>query len=415
MKTTVVGSWHLASIYAAGLCTLGHEVRLVCRDDVRRGYERGEPPVYDSGLQEAIARFARAGKLSFTSDMNDRANAADVCFLAEDVKVISTGVDLVDFRQLFDATLNSGHFKTIAISSQMPLGTCRDLQRASGEVRIVYLPEFLRLGDALAIFLHPDYIVVGGDEAPQQQVLDFFSGIECPKFRVTLEEAEMAKHAANVFMALTVSFISELTKFSEPYNVNLEKVGEIMRKDRRIGAKAYVLPGMGFSGETVERDIRVLLQLGRTHGITLPLLEKVIEVNNEHNRFIEKRLRNKLGVVRGARIGFLGATYKPSTSTLRGSLFAALMEALAKDGAHIRLYDPYVEQFEFLTPQVEEVFKDADAVVIGVAKKEFQALDLPHLVGTMKRRIVIDAANMLPKAVVRDLRLDYASIGRGTV
>jgi UDPglucose 6-dehydrogenase len=415
MKTTVVGSWHLASVYAAGLCTLGHDVRLLCRDEVRRGYERGEPPVYELGLREAIDRFVRAGRLSFSSDMNDRANAADVCFLAEDVKVIPSGVDLVAFRELFDAVRGSGNFKVIAISSQMPLGTCRALQKASAQVRIVYLPEFLRLGNALAIFLQPDYIVVGGDEGPQQHVLGFFSGIDCPKFRVTLEEAEMVKHAANIFMAVTVSFLSELTKFSELYDVNLQQVGEILRKDRRIGSKAYVLPGMGFSGETVERDIRVLLQLGRTHGITLPLLEQVIEVNNEHNRFIEKRLRSTFGNLRGVKIGFLGATYKPSTSTLRGSLFAALMEELAKEGARIHLYDPYVEQFEFLTANVEDIFKEADAVVIGVAKLEFQALDFPHLVETMNRRIVIDAANMLAKQVVRDLQLEYASIGRGAV
>jgi UDPglucose 6-dehydrogenase len=415
MKATVVGSWHLASIYAAGLCTLGHEIRLNCRDDVRRGYERGEPPVYEPGLREAVAGFVKAGQLSFSSDLSDRTHAADICFLAEDVTVVPSGVDLVSFRKLFDETVGNGNFKTICISAQMPVGTCRELQKANPSIQIVYLPEFLRLGDALALFLHPDYLVVGGGAGAQQHVLDFFSAVDCPKFRVTLEEAEMAKHAANILMAVTVSFISELTKFSEMYDVNLEKVGEILRKDKRIGAKAYVLPGMGFSGETVERDIRVLLHLGRTHGISLPLLEQVIEVNNEHNRFIEKRLRSTFRHFGGVKIGFLGGTYKPSTSTLRGSLFAVLMEALAKEGASIRLYDPHVEQFDFLTANVEEVFKEADAVVIAVNKKEFRTLDYPHLVGMMNRRVVVDAANLLQKDVARTLGLEYASIGRGAV
>jgi UDPglucose 6-dehydrogenase len=415
MKTTVVGSWHLASIYAAGLCTLGHEVRLVCPDDVRRGYERGDPPVYEPGLHAAIEGFVKECKLSFSSDMNDAANAADICFLAEDVKVIESGVDLPSFRELFDAVLASSHFNIVAISATLPLGTCRELQKTGSAVRIIYFPEFLRFGEALARFLHPDHLIVGGDEGAQQRVLDFFSGIDCPKFRVTFEEAEMAKHATNVFMAVTVSFVSELTKFSELYDVNLEKVGEILRTDRRVGPQAYVLPGMGFSGETVERDVRGLLHLGKIQGIRLPLLEQVMEVNDEHNRFIEKRLRRRFNDVRGVKIGFLGATYKPSTSTLRGSLFAVLMEKLAKEGAYIRLYDPYIAQFEFLTSNVEDVFKDADAVVIAVSKREFRALDYRHLVGTMNRRIVIDAANLLEKQVVRDLQLDYASIGRGVV
>jgi UDPglucose 6-dehydrogenase len=415
MKTTVVGSWHLASIYASGLCTLGHEVRLVCSDEVRRRYERGDPPVFEPGLREAIERFVQGRQLSFSSDMNDPANAADVCFLADDVKVIATGVDLPPFRQLFDAVLASNHFRVVAVSATVPLGTCRQLQQAAGAVAIVYFPEFLRFGESLARFLQPDHLIVGGDEAARERVLGFFSDIDCAKFRVTLEEAEMAKHATNAFMAVAVSFVSELTKFSEIYDVNLERVGEILRKDRRVGSQAYVLPGMGFSGETVERDVRGLLHLGRVHGITLPLLEQVIPVNDEHNRFIEKRLRSKFSDFHARKIGFLGATYKPATSTLRGSLFAVLMETLAKEGACIRLYDPHVEQFEFLTSNVEDVFDAADAVVIAVPKKEFKALDYRTLVGRMKRRIVIDAANLLDKQAVRDLQLDYASIGRGVM
>ena len=415
MKTTVVGSWHLASVYAAGLCELGHSVRLVCRDDVRGGYDRGDPPVFEPGLKESIARFVQAGMLGFSSDLRDPANAADVCFIAHDVEVVASGVDLTVFRQLFDTALGSGHFTTIAVSSQLPIGTTRELQEAAGNVGIVYLPEFLRLGNALALFLKPDYVVVGGDEGPQQQVLDVFAGIDCPKFRVSFEEAEMAKHAANIFMAVTVSFISELTKFSERYNVNLEKVGAVLRKDARIGAKAYVLPGMGFSGETVERDIRVLLHLGKSQGIDLPLLEQVIAVNNEHNRFIEKRLRSKLGDWRGATVGFLGATYKPSTSTLRGSLFAPLMDDLARAGARVCLYDPHLEQSEFLTRDVTEVFRDADALVIAVSKKEFKDFDYRALVPLMKRRVVIDAANLLEPTLARELQLDYASIGRGVL
>ena len=415
MKTTVVGSWHLASIYAAGLCTLGHQVRLVCRDDVCRGYERGQPPVYEPGLREAIDAFAKEGTLSFSSDVADPANVAEVCFLAEDVKVVASGVDLASFREIFDAVLASRHFKTIAISAQMPLGTCRDLQGAAPGVSIVYLPEFLRLGDALARFLQPDYLVVGGEDAAGRQVLGYFDGVACPKFLVTLEEAEMTKHAANVFMAVTVSFISELTKFSELYNVDLGRVGEILRKDTRIGAKAYVLPGMGFSGETVERDIRVLLHLAETHGLRLPLLQQVIEVNNQHNRFIEERLLEKLGNFHDRKIGFLGGTYKPSTSTLRGSLFAVLMEDLVSQGARVQLYDPHVSDFELLTANVEDVFRDADAVVIAVGKKEFRELDYPSLVSQMKRRLVVDAANLLDKKSARDLGLDYASIGRGVL
>ncbi|MDP3727710.1 MAG: hypothetical protein Q8R35_03690, partial [bacterium] len=336
MKTMVIGSWHLASVYAVGLASLGHEVRLVAPEAVRVRYDSGDPPVFEPGMQEAIARLRSEGKLSFASVIP--ADGDGVCFFAEDCQVTESGVDLAAFRLLFDPVASSGRFGVIAVSSQMPLGTCRELQNAFPGVRITYFPEFLRLGAALERFGKPDFIVVGGEPDAAAAVLEFFAAVGCPKFTVTLEEAEMTKHAANAFVATSVSFISELTKFSERFNVNLERVGAILRNDQRIGPKAYVMPGMGFSGETVERDIRVLIDLAAKSGFDLPMLREVIAVNNEHNRFIERELSRALPDVRGQKIGFLGATYRPSTSTLRGSLFAALMERLAADGAAIALF-----------------------------------------------------------------------------
>lgn len=414
MKTTIIGSWHLASVYAIGLATLGHEVRLVAPSEVISDYKEGKPPVFEPGVAEGVNRFSKEDRLSFSSEIKDPANAAEVCFLAEDCKVTEKGIDLESFQKLFIEVASTGRFSIIAISSQAPLGTCRSLAALHPEISLVYFPEFLRLGNALKIFLEPDYMVFGGDEAARNKVAEFFSSISAPKFFVTWEEAEMAKHAANTFVATSVSFMSELTKFSEQFNVDLTKVGEIMRHDKRIGPKAYVMPGMGFSGETVERDLRVLLQIAREKGISLPLFEQVIAVNNEHNLFIEKKIDALFPDVAGKKIGFLGATYKPHTSTLRGSLFAALMEKLADAGATVALYDPHVEGSSFLVASPRQVFENADALVISVSKKEFSQIPYGEYASIMKRKIIIDAANLLEKKSVQALRLDgYFSIGRG--
>lgn len=413
MKTIVVGSWHLASVYAVGLFALGHEVRLIVPEEVRKNYEAGKTPVYEPGLEEEMEHARREGRLSFSSDINDTANSSEFCFFAEDCKVTEAGVDLILFRELFDPAASSHQFKTIIISSQLPLGTCRNLAKDYPDLNIVYLPEFLRLGSALERFLKPDYIVIGGNKSVTSKVMEFFSAIDCPKFEVSLEEAEMAKHAANIFVAMSVSFVSELTKFSESYNVNLERVGEILRHDKRIGSKAYVLPGMGFSGETVERDIRVLLNLAKKVNIDLPLFREVVGVNNEHNLFIEKKLKDKFPILSGLKIGFLGATYRPFTSTLRGSVFASLMEKLAGQGAEVLLFDPHVEDFAFLTKRVENVFDGSEAVIISVPKACFKDIDYPKMVRLMRGRVLIDAANLLALDQARALGVDYYSIGRG--
>lgn len=413
MKATVIGSWHLASVYAAGLATLGHEVRLVSGDDAYQRYLVGEPPVFEPGLGQAIREHSASGRLAFSSDISDPANAAPIAFLAEDVKVVPSGVDIGSVSESFRRAAASGNFRTVSISSQLPVGTARELARSSPGVALAYLPEFLRLGDALNRFLKPDYIVVGGEPEVTASILELFSAVECPKFQVTLEEAEMAKHAANAFMALTVSFISELTKFSRTYDIDFSRLGEILRCDKRIGSKAYVLPGMGFSGETVERDLRVLLSRGKELGVRLPLLEEIIPVNEEHNRFIERALQARFPDFKGLVIGFLGATYKPVTSTLRGSIFAELMINLSAEGADVRLFDPHVKAFDYLVGDPAAAFDGADAVVIAVAKPEFRGLDFAALTSRMRRPAVIDAANLLPKDLVRALKLDYECIGRG--
>ena len=413
MKTTVVGSWHLASVYAVGLGTLGHEVRLVSPPDIAVGYKAGKPPVFEPGMEEGIRELRQAGRLSFSPDISDPSNAAEVCFFAEDCKVTGSGVDMASFRALFDEVAKAHPWKILVVSSQLPLGTCRELAKAYPGIAILYFPEFLRLGVALERFLKPDFMVMGGEPSAAAAALEFFSAIECPKFPVSLEEAEMSKHAANAFVATSVSFISELTKFSERFSVNLEKIGQILRHDKRVGPKAYVMPGMGFSGETVERDIRVLIDLAQANGFELPMLREVINVNNEHNCFIEKKLAEKIPDVRGKKIGFLGATYRPFTSTLRGSLFAALMEKLAAAGADVALLDPNIESSPFLQPSAQEVFDGADALVISVSKPAFRGLDYLALTRRMRGRLLIDAANLLPPDSGHTLGMEYFSIGRG--
>ena len=412
MKITVYGLWHLAEVYAIGLCRLGHKVNLVSSREVYQNYKNGKPPVFEPEIAEGIKRYTESGKLYFSDNINDPKNVANICFFAQDVNITSSGVDIKDIKSHFDRVAKSRNFKTICLSSQLPMGTCRKWQKENKSINIIYFPEFLRFGDALKRFIEPDYIVFGGEARAVKKVSEVFKNINCPKFFVSWEEAEMSKHAANIFVAMTVSFISELTKFSKDFNINFEKIGEILRADKRIGQKAYTLPGMGFSG-TVERDIRVLINKAKQLKKRLPMLEQIIAVNDEHNKFIENELRARFKTFRNKKIGFLGATYKPFTSNMRGSLVAPLMEKLKKEGARVVLYDPLVENNSYKIDSIGEVFSAADAVVVAVGKKEFREASYKKLISSMKKKIIVDAANMFKKDEAKKLGVDYLSIGRG--
>ncbi len=414
MRITVYGLWHLAEVYAVGLCELGHEVRLVSHGDVFENYKKGRPPVFEPGIAERIKEYTKSGKLFFSDNITDPKNKADVCFFAQDVNIVSRGVDMKDIQNHFNRIVKSKNFKIICVSSQLPIGTCRKWQEKNKNIGIVYFPEFLRFGDALKRFIEPDYIVLGGDKRYVDKVLDVFSNIKSPKFPVSLEEAEMSKHAANIFVAMTVSFVSELTKFSERFNVDFDKIGEILRADKRVGSKAYTLPGLGFSG-TVKRDILVLINEAKKFKKRLPMFEQIIAVNDEHNKFIEYQLRSYFKSFKGKKIGFLGATYKPFTSNMRGSLVAPLMGILKKEGAKVVLFDPLVEDNIFKVGSIDKVFSDADAVVVVVGKKEFKEVSYRNLISSMRRRIIVDAANMFKKEDVKKLGVSYSSIGRGNL
>ncbi len=412
MKTTVYGSWHLAEVYAVGLCKLGHRVNLVSDREVYQNYKNGKPPVFEPEIAEGIKKYTESGKLSFSDNIADPKNKADICFFAQDVNIIPEGIDMADIENHFKKVAQSNNFKIICVSSQLPIGTCRKWQEENKNIGITYFPEYLRFGDGLKRFVEPDYIVLGGEPEITKEVLEVFQNVNSPKFSVTLEEAEMAKHAANIFVAMTVSFISELTKFSEHFNVNLERIGEILRQDKRIGPKAYTLPGLGFSG-TVARDVIVLINEAKKLGASVPLFEQVIAVNDEHNKFMERELKSRFKDFENKKIGFLGATYKPFTSNMRGSLVLPLMETLEKGGAKIALYDPLVEDNPYKVNSIEEAFSGADVVVIAVAKKDFKEAPYDKLIPAMRAKVIIDAANMFKKEDAKKLGADYVSIGRG--
>ena len=412
MKVAVYGSWHLAEVYAIGLCKLGHKVNLISDTEAYKDYKNGKPPVFEPEITEGIKEYTKKKKLSFSNNTADSKNKADICFFAQDVNITPKGVDMRHIQGHFKKVVESKNFKTICVSSQLPIGTCGGWQKQNKNIDIVYFPEFLRFGDALRRFVEPDYIVLGGSKAGIQKVSKVFSGVSSPKFFVSLEEAEMAKHAANIFVAMTVSFVSELTKFSEAFNINFEKIGKILRADKRIGPKAYTMPGLGFSG-TVKRDIVVLIEEAKRLKKKLPMFEQVIAVNNEHNKYIENELRVRFKAFQGKKIGFLGATYKPFTSNMRGSLIAPLMEKLKREGAKVVLFDPLVENNSYKISSASEVFEKADAVVVSVGKKEFREIPYKKLISLMKKKIIIDAANMFTKEEAEKLKVDYTSIGRG--
>ena len=238
----LIGLWHLGTVAAAGLASLGHTVRATDPDPrTVAALKHSELPVFEPGLAEAVARERAAGRLEFVASVAEAARGAEAVYIT---------------------------FDTPVVMSQVPAGTLAQLQTRLAEAptlaaRLIYQPENLRLGRALETFLSPDFLVVGAaDPDDAQEFLRLYTGISTHALPMSWESAELSKHAVNAFLASSISFANELADLAEVTGADVREVMQVLRRDRRIGPQAFLDPGPGFSGGTLARDVQTLRGLG---------------------------------------------------------------------------------------------------------------------------------------------------------
>jgi len=253
----------------------------------------------------------------------------------------------------------------ILISTQLPVGSTRQVQEAffkkypEKKLIFAYSPENLRLGRAIESFSKPERIVVGlhnnkGKEKIEAVLKPFCNNIEW----MSVESAEMTKHALNAFLAASISFINELAIICEKVGADAREVERGLKTDPRIGVRSYLKAGSAFAGGTLARDIVFLGSIGKSLSIPTPLITAVNISNQEHKMWSLEKLKMVLGDFQDKTVAVLGLTYKPGTDTLRRSSSIELCENLVKNGVNLKCHDPslkklppmYEKKFNFLTP-----------------------------------------------------------------
>ena len=288
---------------------------------------------------------------------------------------------------------------------------------------MAYVPENLRLGQAIERYLHPDMLVVGADDPEAQERVDrLFAAIEAPRVRTDLATAEMAKHAINTFLATSISFANELANLSQLEGADTDALLQVLRLERRIGPRVPLAPGMGFAGGTLARDVKALEDVGERHGYAARLLEAVLRVNDGQQGLPIRWLEQAYGTLAGRRVGVLGLTYKPGTSTLRRSSSVAMIRRLVQAGAVVSAADPEADldeiadlpPFEFGRDPYRTAV-DADALVVATPWPEFAALDYARLRVGMRHPLVLDMPRLLDRAALEAAGFTYVAVGLGAV
>ena len=434
-RLCVVGSWHLAQVMGACLAEVGHTVRGVHDDAAAiESLAAGVPTVFEPDMEASMKQSLKRKRLMWTTDYAKALSGISTVFVAIDTPIHPQGIDLGPIRKAVRRIAKAAKKPYVmVISSQVPVGESQKLQKTARKLGphcdVVCNPEFLRLGGAMELQRHPDRIVLGGEDRKAiRKVAKVYEPFDAPVLEMGLREAEIVKHATNAYVAAQVSFIGEIAQVCDEYGADCLPVSKAMKLDRRIGKYAYILPGLGFNGGTVARDVRLLRGLAKAKQRTAPLMQAVLDVNARQNGQIAERLAEALKRPRGKRVALLGLTYKPKTSTLRHSLTLQIADQMLAHGMKLAAYDPDVPPArkaiippdEHDVPRkitvcasLEEALEGADAVVVMTAKPEFKELGLKALSRGLKGRILVDAAGMFEPAAAKRAGFEYAAIGRG--
>ena len=420
----VVGVGYVGLVSAACFAELGHTV--VCRDIVEEKVARlreGHVPFYEPGLSDLVVRNRQ--RLTFTTDIREVTDNAELIFVCVPTPSMYSGdADLSYVESVINELPSDTRDVILVMKSTVPVGTGRRMrelleQRGLGHVRYVSTPEFLKEGDAIADFMHPDRVVIGGDdEGAIDAVAALHRPLETQIVRTDIATAEMIKYASNAFLATKISFINEIANVCEETGADVITVAEGMGLDKRIG-KHFLRAGIGFGGSCFPKDVAALKQLAGNSGYHFQLLNAVIEVNELQKRRLVGKLVKHLGPLRGKTITLLGLSFKPGTDDMREAASLVISSRLLAEGALVRGYDPIANEPARAMLQGVDVYDDvleavrgADAAVLVTEWPQFSELNLPSIAEVMSTPLLIDGRNLFSPQQAAQAGLTYEGIGR---
>jgi UDPglucose 6-dehydrogenase len=429
----MIGAGYVGLVSAACFAEFGWAVACIDKDRKRiESLKRGEVPIYEPGLDDLLRRNLEAQRLSFSDDIGPAVAGADLVFLAvgtpmrrgdghADLSYVNTAAE--------EIAPNLNGFTVIATKSTVPVGTSRNIEailrriRPDADLSVCSNPEFLREGSAIQDFTHPDRVLVGCDDERARQLMErLYKPLalrNAPVLFVSRESAELAKYAANAFLALKVSYINEIADLCEELGANVQEVASAIGKDGRIGDK-FLHPGPGYGGSCFPKDVAALIRTAREARSPLSLIEQVQRVNDERKISMASRIvRAAGGSVENKTVAVLGVTFKPNTDDMREAPSLVIVPMLQERGATVRAYDPQGRKNgEALLPGVVwcegalAAAESSDVVVVLTEWNELRALDLSTLKSVMRGDILVDLRNIYQASEAAAAGLRYVAIGR---
>lgn len=433
MDISIIGTGYVGLVTGACFAELGNKV--ICVDNnaskISR-LKRLDIPFFEPGLEELVKINVRAKRLFFSSRIKDAVSKSQVIFIAVGTPSKENGeADLTFVENVAkEIAKHMRSYKLIVEKSTVPVETGKWIEytisanlpkvhKKTIAFDVASNPEFLKEGDAIKDFMHPDRIVIGVESKKAEEILTLlYKPLKAPIVVTDIKSAELIKHASNSFLATKISFINAISQICQNVGADILKVAEGMGLDKRIG-RGFLDAGVGFGGSCFPKDVDAFIRLSEKSGCDFSLLKEVKNINEEQKKSFVKLIEHNLWILKGKIIGILGLAFKPGTDDMRNAPSIDIIKMLQLEGAKIKVFDPqanlkakeFIKGVEFCNGPYE-VAKGSDCLAIITEWNEFKELDFCKIKRLLKQPIIFDGRNICDSQKMKKLGFKYFCIGR---
>ncbi len=440
MKVTVFGSGYVGLVTGVCLAEVGNDVLCIDVDQQKiENLKKGIIPIYEPGLDELVKDNQQAGRLRFTTDIQEAVNHGVFQFIAVGTPPDEDGAADLQYVLAVAKSIaeNMNDYRIVVDKSTVPVGTADKVRETILQVQekrgvaidfdVVSNPEFLKEGAAINDFMKPDRIIVGTDNPRTAELLKAlyapFNRSHERIITMDVRSAELTKYAANAMLATKISFMNELANLAELLGADIEHVRNGIGSDSRIGY-SFIYPGCGYGGSCFPKDVKALERTAQQMGYKAELLNAVENVNDRQKQVLfNKIIQHYQGDLQGKTFALWGLAFKPKTDDMRDAPSRVILEALINAGANVRAFDPeamaearriYGDKPGLtLVDTAEDALQGANALIVVTEWKNFWSPDFDLIKKTLKDTVIFDGRNLYPPELLKKQGITYYAIGRG--
>jgi UDPglucose 6-dehydrogenase len=440
MNIAVIGTGYVGLVSGTCLADSGNDVICVDIDEQKvQNLQNGQIPIYEPGLSAIFKRSAQENRLTFTTNLAEAVEDAEIIFLCLPTPPGADGQ--ADLSAVLKVAGQLGElideYKIVVTKSTVPVGTGDRVEqaiaaKAGTDFDVVSNPEFLREGAAVDDFRKPERVIIGTSSERAADIMrtlyEPFVRSGNPIIVMDRHSSELTKYAANSMLATKITFMNEIANVCERLGANVDNVRRGIGTDSRIG-KRFIFAGIGYGGSCFPKDVQAVHYTAGQAGYNFQLLDSVMKVNELQKVSIVAKMEKyyESNDFSGKTFGIWGLSFKPETDDVREAPSLYIAQELVKRGARLVAYDPeaietfkqattseVLENTTFVESQ-QKALENVDALIICTEWNEFRRPTIDQFHDHMKESLIFDGRNLYDLERARKTNIQYISVGRPPV